>query len=127
MRMFSLAALPVAAALLSGCIYISDNDLPGGDFDAGLGGPERLYGATVEPGGVRVIAASNGCTTEDSFDVDVEPFRVNGSPRFLVRFERETLDRCRAFLPDGVELYFTRERLGLPADAPISIANRVGR
>ncbi len=121
-----IVLLAVSALALSGCIYISDNDLPG-DFDNDDGASERLYGVTVEPAGVRVVVASNGCTTEESFGVDVEPFRANGSQRYLVRFERETPDRCRALLPDGVELFFSRERLGLAPDAPISISNRIGR
>lgn len=120
-----LVALAAMVAL-AGCIYISDNSIPG-DFDDEASAAERLYGVTVEPAGVRVVVASNGCTSEESFDVDVDPFRSNGSQRYLVRFSRFEPDRCRAFLPDGVELFFSRERLGLAPDAPISISNRIGR
>ncbi len=122
MRLLLLAA---AAAALSGCIVVSDVDVPGDGFDTG-DREERLYGASVEPGGVRIRVASNGCTTEESFDIDVDRFQSNGEPRYLVRFERDTPDRCRAFVPDGVELFFSRDRLGLSSDALISIANRIG-
>lgn len=123
MRLFLLA--PVAVAL-SGCIIVSDVDVPGDDFDGGAGQQERLLAVSVEPEGVRIRAASNGCTTEESFDIDVDRFETNGQARYLVRFERDNPDRCRAFVPDGVELFFSRDRLGLSPDAPISIANRIG-
>jgi hypothetical protein len=124
MRVLILAC---AAVGLSGCIYISDNNIPDGDFDSDLGGPERLYGAMVEPDGVRIRVASNGCTDEQSFDVDVDRVGGPGDARFRVRFARETPDRCRAYLVDGVELFFSRQRLGLPDDARITIANRIVR
>jgi hypothetical protein len=118
---------PVAAAIaLSGCIIVSDVDVPGPGYDGGRG-VERLYAASVEPGGVRIRVASNGCTTEDSFDVDVNRAGPPGERRFWVRFERENRDRCEAVLPDGVELFFTNGRLGLPGDGQISIANPIGR
>jgi hypothetical protein len=123
MRVF---VLPAAMLLLSGCVVIAENDVQGPPFDD-RPNVERLYAASVEPGGVRVVAASNGCTSEESFDVEVEAFRANGSPRFLVRLERETPDRCRALMPDGVELFFSRERLGLSEDAAIVIGNSIGR
>jgi hypothetical protein len=126
MRAFIALASAVA---LAGCVYIEDNSGFDEEFtdDVGGGRAERLYAASVESGGLRVVAASNGCTTEDSFDVRVRPYRANGSPRFLVRLERETPDRCRAFMADGVELFFSRERLGLSQDAVIVVGNSVGR
>lgn len=123
MRLLLSAA---AAAALSGCIVVSDVDVPGDSFDAD-GREERLYAASVEPDGVRIRVASNGCTSEESFDIDVDRIQSDDQPRYLVRFERDTPDNCRAFLPDGVELSFSRERLGLSSDAAISIGNRVGR
>lgn len=121
--------LTAAAVMLAGCVYIEDNSSFDDEFtdDVGGGRAERLYAASVEPGGLRVVAASNGCTTEDSFDVEVRPYRANGSQRYLVRLERETPDRCRALLADGVELFFDRTRLGLSPDAMIVVGNSVGR
>ena len=128
MRVLFFAAVSTIA--LSGCVYIGGDDRydgGGAAFGPEFGGPERLYGAMVEPDGVRVIAASNGCTSEDSFRVDVDRFTVNGVVRYRVEFDRTNPDRCRAYMPEGVELFFPRERLGLPSDALISITNRIGR
>ena len=123
MRVLCLA---VAAIALEGCIFIGDVDAGEQSFDGGYG-IERLYGAMIEPDGVRVRVASNGCTSEESFDVDVDRVGGPGEARYRIRFERESPDRCRAYLVDGVELMFSRQRLGLPEDARISIANPIGR
>jgi hypothetical protein len=84
--------------------------------------PERLLSASVEPAGLRVRAASNGCTSADSFGVSVAD--VGG--RYRVTLERDNPDRCDAPVADGVELFFPRERLGLASDAAIELANPVG-
>jgi hypothetical protein len=124
-----------AAALslgLAGCIYVEDNG--GGDefaLAAGLDqsialGLEPLHSATVEPGGLRVVVASNGCTSEDSFDVDVDRSGGPAGERYRVTLQRENPDRCGAPSPEGVELFIPRERLGLGPDATIILANPVG-
>ncbi len=130
MRAFLLAA---AAGLgLAGCVIIAD-DGPDDDFDfnasfgAGDSRLERLYGATVAPDGLHVQVASNGCTSEDSFDIDVDRIGGPGYARYRVRLERDTPDHCRALMADGVELFFSRQRLGLADDAVIQVVNRVER
>lgn len=124
MRALCFAA---AAFAVSGCIVV-DADVDGFDDYDYVRGAERLYAASVEPDGVRVRVASNGCTNEESFDVRVNRTgRDDGVERYSVYFDRENPDRCRAMLPDGVELFFTRERLGLPQDASIQIANPIRR
>ena len=119
--LLSVAAIALTGAVLSGCIIV-DADVDG-DFDVDHN-RERLYAASIEPDGVRVRVASNGCTTEESFGVDVDH---KGDDRYTVAFERENPDHCRAMLPDGVELFFPRSRLGLPDDATIRIRNPIGR
>lgn len=123
MRALLLSAAGVA---LSGCVIVSDVDVPGPAFD-GPGAPERLYAAAVEPAGVRIRVASGGCTSEESFDVDVNRIGPPGAVRYFVRFDRDTEDNCEAFLPDGVELFFSNERMGLPEAGRITVSNPIGR
>ena len=120
------AALSICLAFavgLGGCVIVDADDDDFNDrFDDGR--LELLRAASVDADAVRVRVASNGCTSEDSFDV-----RVRGDGRdgaFRVVFLRENPDRCRALVPGGVALVFPRERLGLAPDAVIRIANPVG-
>lgn len=117
-----LIALASVVAL-SGCIVIDADE---NTFESDFRGSsdERLYAAAVSPEGVRIRVASNGCTNEDAFDVDVDR---RSSSRYAVSFDRISADNCRALLPDGVELFFTRAELGVPDDASIVIRNSVGR
>jgi len=117
MRAILLATVAIA---VSGCIII-DADVDS-DFDFG-GDLEQLYAVSVEADGVRARVASNGCTSEDSFDVDV---KHRGDDRYAISIERESPDRCRAMLRDGVEVFFSRDRLGLPHHAVITVRNPIG-
>jgi hypothetical protein len=132
MRALLLAA---AASLgLGGCVVIAGADIADEDFaeleaafDGGVDPElERVLAASVEPGGLRIRAASNGCTSEDSFDVDVHRVSRSDGGRYRVSLERETPDNCRALIAEGVELFFTRERLGVGAEATLIVANPVG-
>ena len=71
-----------------------------------------------------IRVASNGCTTKDSFDV-----AVTGSPSagwaFDVALTRLHPDRCRALLPQGVALIWTKDELGLPPSARVTVLNPV--
>lgn len=126
MRALILAGAALAA---SGCVYI-DGDDDGGPNRGWSGRPGLvpLYASWVAPDGVHIRADSHGCTAEDSFNVVT--YRDGGDPQsntFHVRFERLAPDRCRAFLPDGVELAYSFTRLGLPADAVIIVDNPISR
>ena len=71
---------------------------------------------------VRVF--SNGCTNKDSFDAV-----ATGSPAagwaFDVMLTRYFPDTCEAILPQGVELVWTRDELGLPPSARMTLTNPV--
>ncbi|MGD2131217.1 MAG: hypothetical protein PVI23_00380 [Maricaulaceae bacterium] len=119
--MRTLIALASFVAL-SGCVIIDADD---NVIESDFGRPdERLYAASVAPDGVHIRAPSNGCTTKDAFDVDVDRL---SSGRYAVSFDRIAPDRCRAYLPDGVELFYSRGELDIPADAAIVVRNLVGR
>ncbi|MFP4520189.1 MAG: hypothetical protein ACLFQ5_12120 [Oceanicaulis sp.] len=71
---------------------------------------------------VRVRVPSNGCTTKDSFYPE-----VTGAPdagwAFNLALVRVHEDDCRAMLPTGVELSWTKDELGLPDGAALRVVN----
>ena len=66
-----------------------------------------------------VRVSSNGCANKDSFVA--EP-RVVGSIVQL-RLVRVHRDDCRALLPQGVELSWSKYELGLLQAAPVQVVN----
>jgi len=85
--------------------------------------PEPVYDWRVDRAGDLVVrVASNGCTTRDSFVADVYGAGGQGW-NFDVTLARLHSDNCRALLPQGVELVWTREDLGLPQGAGLRVTN----
>jgi hypothetical protein len=120
MKRTMLAGLAMAILGLAGCATQQDT------YDDGV------Y-AVVEPvlawrqarnGDMVVRVFSNGCTNKDSFEAV-----ATGSPRagwaFDVTLTRYAPDTCEAILPQGVELVWTADELGLPATAPMTLTNPV--
>lgn len=89
---------------------------------------ERLIYARGESGGLRVRAASRGCTSEDSFDVITEFAPPGATGAYAVSLVRKVPDECAGDpLPNGVALFYARGELGLPPGARIVVRNPVGR
>ena len=80
------------------------------------------YWQEMPDGSIRVQVRSNGCTTTESFEPVV---MVDSRSRwsFTVELRRLRPDHCRAFLPEGVELEWSREALGLPRNASVRVIN----
>jgi hypothetical protein len=119
-----LGAVAVLGAALGGCVIV-DADVQEGDWSRFSGG--LLYGAEVStrgPSEVSITARSNGCTQKEHFRPDIDR---ESSNRFRVRFERTTEDNCKAFVPEGKRMTWSFSELGIPSDAQVVIANRVGR
>ncbi len=127
----AFAALGGAALVAAGCV-IEITDTSGDSEDAYVrvnghtvhsGRGERLYG--VEIGDDIVIRAkSNGCTTKEFFDVEVDR---EGDNRFELTFHRTRKDYCADPDDDGVTLSFTRDELGVPGDARLEVTNPISR
>lgn len=86
---------------------------------------ESVLGWRVERDTLIVQAHSNGCTTKDSFEIDI--FMAPQSWTAEVELVRREPDRCEAVLPQGVTLEWTRAELGVPQSADIRLANPIGR
>lgn len=66
---------------------------------------ELIRGYFIEPQALTFVAASNGCTTAESFRVDVEHFVFT-----LIRVQPDT---CEAHQPYGVPVTFSPSDMGL--------------
>ncbi len=119
-RSLAIAALGAAALGLSGCAAG-----PVADPRTGYA-PERLEMVLAwredAAGDLVIRVQSNGCTTKDSFDVLVTGSAAQGWA-FDMALTRVHADRCRAFLPQGVALTWTKDELGLPPSAQVSVVN----
>lgn len=128
--MKTLVGLGAACALasLGGCIIIDDD---GDVMDRGTSyapfrasGYGSVFGATVETDAVVFRVTSNGCSDESYFDIDV---RRRGDERYAVGLDRIREDDCRGFMPDGVDVVYTFDRIGIPEGADVAILNPVRR
>lgn len=112
------AALAVGP-LLAGCVYIGAG-VGSGNFADHKPSGEAVYAVEIAKDALLVRVASNGCTKNDSFDVDVDG---HGANFFVVRLERKKADPCKAYLPDGVSLAFAFQDLGIPEGGLVRLAN----
>jgi hypothetical protein len=117
-----LACCALGALTLTACAttppYVAQDDPPYAVVEPVLAWRQNPDGDLV----VRVF--SNGCTNKDSFEAV-----ATGSPRagwaFDVTLTRHSPDMCEAVLPQGVELVWTRDELGLPPSAGLALTNPV--
>lgn len=114
---------PILLVLLSACAA------PATDPRAGFVGQpmETINGWRETPDGdIAITVRSNGCTDKDSFD----PV-LTGSPgqgwSFDIELVRLRPDHCRAYVPDGVELIWTREDLFAPRGGDLNVINPIRR
>ncbi len=115
------AGLLLGALVLTACGHTP----PKPPVDDGYAVVEPVLAWRQNAGGDLVVRVfSNGCTNKDSFDAV-----ATGSPRagwaFDVTLTRYFPDTCEAILPQGVELVWTRDELGLPASARLGLTNPV--
>ncbi len=130
MELSGLAVILVAAVGLSGCgaMQTAGTDL---SHRLGLIGQDPARVAPL-PGELETVhaaailrdeavfwVASNGCTTKAHLTPVV---RADGN-RSVITLRRIRADDCRDPAPQGVEVRWTFEELGLPAGARVSVDN----
>lgn len=119
----ALLAAALIAPLLSGCVIYA-NDEGKTDVvrlsDAGSTALEAVGQPRVENGRLIVRVGSNGCTSLDSFEVQLTEAPDGYTDVVL---HRRSPDLCKALVPDGVELAWGFGTLGLPADARLRLLN----
>lgn len=115
---FGVAA---CAAALSACVYIDAEDTGGFHMTTHFG-LEDLRAVDIGERAVTARMDSNGCTNKDTVSVDVDQ---DGRNEYELAVERTKEDHCRAYFPNGIELTWTFEELGLPEGAYVRVLNDV--
>lgn len=119
-RIARLAAALILTLVLPGCGALQQ--LTGG-FEA----PQEALPGQIEPVHAAVIArneavfwvTSNGCTAKE----DILPVVRASSDGPIITLRRIKQDRCRETLPEGTELRWSFEELGLPPGSRLSVEN----
>lgn len=118
-----LLAAALIAPLLSGCVIYA-NDEGKTDVvrmsDAMSVQLEAVSEPRVDNGRLIVRVGSNGCTSLDSFEVQL----TEASDGYTdVVLNRRSPDMCKALVAEGVELSWGFATLGLPSDARLRLLN----
>lgn len=127
-KKLAVLALVVAAGLsTSACVIIDADD--GGKRDVsvkindGNDALEPLYGVALEKGELVARVSSNGCTKAEDFKV-VADRRESG---VAVTLTRERPDLCRALVPEGKELRFDLDAMGVQRTDKVRVRNLLQR
>jgi glycine cleavage system pyridoxal-binding protein P len=116
----ALAAMVAMAGVLSGCAAVqhlagsarpSAQDLPGQ--------VEPVHAAAIARNEAVFWVTSNGCTAKE----DITPVVRETSEGPIITLRRIKEDRCRETLPEGTELRWSFEELGLAPGARLSVEN----
>lgn len=120
MRLKPVLTALLLAPTLSACVVIDAGE--GGAVDLDLRSKpaaEPVHAVAFTREGVAVRVNSNGCTKKEDFEARVD----RGGLRPTLKLVREVEDRCRALLPDGVDLRWTYEELGLDPRQDVAVGN----
>jgi hypothetical protein len=79
---------------------------------------EALLGLRVTSKGLSYYVYSGGCTKKDDFTVNV----MESYPPQL-QLKRLKADDCKGLVPDGLEIFYSWEELGLPKGMPFKVLN----
>jgi hypothetical protein len=119
-RIATLAAMVVLTAVLPGCAAVQQM---AGRFQE----PREALPGQIEPVHAAAIArdeavfwvTSNGCTARE----DITPVVRSSSDGPIITLRRIKEDRCRESRPDGTEVRWSFEELGLPPGSRLSVEN----
>lgn len=110
---FHIAAVTGVTLVLAGCstVGVPDSEMPGV--------LEPIHGAAFTDNLAIVRVTSNGCTTKD----DLVPYVQHSRDFSILTVRRVNEDECREPMPDGVEVQWTFEELGLPQGTSVTVNN----
>ena len=121
---FQLASAALGLVMLGGCVIIDADDADfRSDWDDG-DGFGTVYAADVSANTIAFNVSDNGCTDRSFFDVRVYD---EDDDAFEVGLRRTRTDHCKAYNPEGTTVSWTFQELGIPADAEVTVLNRVRR
>lgn len=119
-----LAVILAAGVGLSGCAVVQNTAVRLGLQEAALPEPlpgqlETVHAAAIVHDEAVFWVASNGCTSKADLTPVVRP---RGSAS-IITLRRIRADDCMRPAPEGVEVRWSFEELGLPTGARVSIEN----
>ena len=122
-RIATLAALVVLTGLLPGCAAVQQM----ADRFQGPREPQAALPGQIEPVHAAAIArdeavfwvTSNGCTAKE----DITPVVRSSNDGPIITLRRIKEDRCRQSLPEGTEVRWSFEELGLAPGSRLSVDN----
>ena len=120
-----IIVLAAGVCTLAACAATETHELPIRYPQFGVEPLEAVLAWRVDRSGELIVrVASSGCTNKDSFQVDVTGSAA-ATWEFNVALTRRYADTCRAFLPQGIALIWTRDELGIPGSANITVLNEI--
>lgn len=113
MRLIATAALLTFVPLLSACLTHAPEiaSLPGH--------VEPVHAAVIAQNQAAFWVSSNGCTAK----ADIQPVVRQSSDGPIITLRRIKEDRCREVRPEGVEMRWSFEELGLANGSRLSVEN----
>ncbi|MFC7378645.1 hypothetical protein [Brevundimonas sp. GCM10030266] len=115
----TLAVVLAFATLTSGCATVR-SWLPGDQAAANLPGQlEPIHAVAIAQDQAVFWVSSNGCTRKTDLTPVVRPVR-DGS---VITLRRIREDRCAQVQPQGVEMRWSFEELGIAPGARVSVEN----
>lgn len=121
MRTRTFVASLIALPALSACIYIDAEDSGGFHVATQFGLPD-LKSVDIGETDVTIRMPSNGCTNKDTVEASVDQ---DGKNEYEVAFDRIKDDNCRAYFPNGIELTWSYDELGIPEGTYVRVLNDI--
>jgi hypothetical protein len=122
MRLIATAAAVLALVpLLSACAVVRQfTNQPRMPESAALPGQvEPVHAAVIAQNQAAFWVSSNGCTAK----ADIQPVVRQSSDGPIITLRRIKEDRCRQVQPEGVEMRWSFEELGLADGSRLSVEN----
>lgn len=89
------------------------------------GTDEVLLGVKMDSENLELTVATGGCTKKGDFAVEVNK-GFTGKPPYLLTVRRTKPDACKAMMPDGTVIQFSKEELGLSGIVEMTLTNKIG-
>ncbi len=116
---FTVCALAACATLDRGAAPVQSAEGAGETAAALPGRVEAVHAAAIAQDQAVFWVASNGCTAK----ADLTPIVRKGSDGAVLTLRRLKDDSCTQSLPEGVELRWSFQELGLEPGAQVSVEN----
>lgn len=119
-RIITLASVLALAAAVSGCAVVDRFTARESVAEAALPGHiEPVHAVAIAQNQAVFWVSSNGCTAKE----DLTPVVRASDDGPIITLRRLKEDRCRESLPEGVEMRWTFQEMGLEPGTRVSVEN----